>query len=591
MESVEKVGASTESKAALQDRKIEVVSLNKLEKSTPPKAYLPAEFEFEKVANEAINEDLNKSIESVSPRAASEKELGENIQIDLENQIEAAKKETDALYEIAKEVESTKSPQLEKTATALVDELKKIQSGGMKLTPAGYAKVEKDLISTLEDLGYEVIHDSKGLVEGAVKTSDVNLSRSIEVKKRLNKIINYDLLETGAQDFLKSPTAALREDIRNGYGKESKARKAFEEAERKYGQNAEKRGKKSITSMRYSEKPESIAKLIRTPSALQDVKNVASKDQFAQIERELLEHMNGLPEQRAQAFFREVRPQLNAEARSVGEQILESKIPKASPAGKAAQREKIQNMVLDDISKSTITGERPTKALDLWKTSEGQQLIKQSLEGNPNKKEVLKYLSDQSFNDFTSSIISPLGEVNFTKLNNMLKDPATISNLRMVAGEEGVNFLRNLEQLTNRVKKNADILERTIAKSTSKERKEIEGVLKKRGEERFKKAKGKRDAVKADEKALEEAKEKASFTYKLDEFLDDYGVKTKGLMAALGIWKIGTLEGAGLVAAFEIFKKLSTNKNVQYAFKNAAAPKKSSAQFLRSIDVLSDAME
>lgn len=622
--------------ADLKEKKLSPTEMDKLGQSMSinVQPYLPAEFEAEKIAEEAIDESLNSRVESIAQRAPNERELGQNIQKDLETQIEASQKETDALYDIAKEVENTAKPNLQKTATAIVNEIKKLQKGNLKLSPEGFKKAEEDLFKTLEDLGYHPVLDEAGNLSSAVREKQIPLSQSIEVKKRLNKIINYDLLDSSAQDVLKNPTAALREDIRKGYGKNTRQREAFEEAERKYGENAEKKGKKSITKIRLSETPETTAKIIKTPSGLADVKDVVSKEQFAQIERELLEHLRGLSEERANAFYREVRPSLSSDTRSLAEEIIQSKAPKSSPTRKQAQKNKIEETIYEDISKASLTGERPDKVLNLWKTKEGQQLIKNALKDNPNKEQIIKYLSDQSFNDFAASVVTPEGKVNFKKLNEFLKDPATADNIRLVAGEDGYNFLKNLQTISERVAKNSSILERTIAKSTAperekilkeidklgqkriakqksknlepskvekigqnkwnketiKDRKETAEILSEKGKERFKKAKEKRENLSKQEKEAADAAEKRTLMYKLDDFVKSYGIKGKGLLTALGLWQIGPIETVSGIAAYEAFIFLSKNPKARQALKKAAAGWQSSIYFLQSLDSFEEAL-
>lgn len=571
----------------LRNRKIAQKDFTKLESgiAIEPKPYLPAEFQAETIAEDVLSNDLTQRIEGISQRATTERELGQSVQKDIERNITQSKKETDALYDVAKEVESTSRPNVEKTANSIVEQLNKLEGESINLTPEGYSKAEKQLRQTLTDLGYGIEVDEAGKVIRAVKNSDIPLSKAVELKRRLNNIINYDLIDTSAQDFLKGPAHELRGEIRVGYGdKNSPARKAFEEAETKFGEFAEKKGKKSIRSMRTSEKPESIANTIRTPSGLADIKDVVSPEQFAQVERELLEHMRGLSEEKAAAFYREMRPSLTQDIRSIAEEIIESKAPKNSSNRKVAQREAIQKKALDDIAKATITGERPEVALDLWKTSEGQQLIKQSLENNPNKKEVLKYLQDQSFKDFSASVVNADGLVDFKKLDKLLKDKATLNNVRLVAGEDGVNFLKNLETLSSRVKKNASILEGKISKGSAKEREAIQKDLTKRGEQRFKKIKDKRLSA-------EEAEQKSGLLYKLDDLVSSYGWKGKGVLAALGVLKYGTAEGIALATSYEIFMRLAKNKKVQSAIKRAAAPNSSPVELMRSIFSIADAAD
>lgn len=587
-ESVQKIAEqkidqqATQKAQSLKDRKVEVKDFTKL-KHTPPMPYLPGEFEFEKVVDSAINTDLQASIEGVGERAASEKVLGENIQKDLDQQFDIRKQQTDQLYAEAAEGMETKYVNLNDTATSVFKQIQNIQKGGIKLSPEGYTKAEKQLLQALEDIGFAPVLDQDGKrVIDVIKVTDTELSKAVDIKKRLNNIINYDLKETGAQDFLKDPAHSLRGDIRRGYGsKENPQRVAFEKAEKLFGENAQQAKKKSISSSRYSEKPESIAKLIKTPSGLHDLKQNVSPDQFKQIEREVIEHINSLPEDKARNFYREIRGDLSSDAKVVAEEIIESKAPLPPSNRKQVQRSKIQDSVLEDISKASITGERPEKALNLWKTREGQQIIKHSLEGNPNKKQIIDYLSETSFNDFASSVVNPSGEINFKKLNEFLKDPATKENIRLVAGEEGLNFFNQLEKISDQAKRNFNIIEGVIDKGSASERSKIDKAISSRFS-RF-------DKHKELQKGAIESKNK--LVYKLDDFLKSYGIKTKALLALLGIVKLGTLETLALAGSHEAIKYMAKNKKVRQAIRQAAYPKQKPVNYIKAYEAIDRATE
>ena len=623
-----------EKTADLRTKKIAQEDFTKLE-SFAPEPYLPAEFKAEKIVEEAMSTELTERIEGHSQRAATEKELGESVQKDIERTIKERKAKTDADYAIAKEVEAGKRPNFKTTANTIVEEIKMIQSGGLNLTPEGYKKAEKQLIDTLTDIGYGVETGSNGEIIRAVKSHDVPLSQGVEVKRRLNNIVNYDLTETSAQDFLKRPTVALRQDIRVGYGpKNSKARKAFERAEKEFGEFAEQKGKKSIRSLRTSERPESVAGLIRTPSGLADVKSVVSPEQFSQIERELLEYLRSQNQERAAALYKELRPSFTEDANSIAEQIIESKAPKASATKKASERQALVDEALKSIARSTITLERPTAALNLWKTVEGQQLIKNELKNNPNEKEVLKYLQDQSFKDFAASIVDAEGKIDFKKLDKMSKkDPATAENLRLSSGEDAYQFLKNLEILSSRVKKNASILEDTISKGNANEREKIRKVIDKRGKERFERLKEKNSKLSPEEQVFKdnfgkearlekaeaaEAKnlrgqekfrksrekresktkeilqaekdaeqaaleaEKKKLIYKLDDLVKSYGVKAKGMFSLIGVSTLGPHIAIPAAVSYELVSKMAKSKTVRDAIKKAASPHADAAAILQS---------
>lgn len=569
----------------LKSRKIDSKDFTKLEQA-PPEPYLPESFDAENIAEEMIDSDVDRAIENIAPKAESSKQFGEQLVEDINNVNESNEKAYDQLYEKANSNIQNKKVKADETVGSIFKQIQKIEEGNLKTIPAGLEKVKTELFSIMEDLGFKGVIDEAGNLVNTVKEADVPLSKAIELKRRINKLINYDLLEGGYQDLLKDPANKLRESIRKGYGsKTSEARKAFEEAEKRFGENAERMGRKSIRGARTSEKPESLIKVIRTPSGYADMVSVVSPEMRKQIDRELLDHMKSLSEDRARQFYRELRPQLSADTRAVAEQILESKVPKVGPGRKELQRSKIQEGVIEDLSRATITGERPDKALKLWKTQEGQQLIKASLENNPNKKEVIKYLSDQSFKDFVSSFVSPEGKIDFKKLNALVKDPTTAKNIEMVGGKEALDFFRNLEQLSNRVEKNLKIIEDKIGKGTAKERKEVQQILESRGKERFKKTReAKEEAVKLAEQA-----EKDKLLYKFDDLLNSYGFKAKGLLAALGIFKLGAPTAAALGITYEVVMRVAKSKEARDALRKAATSGKENPKALiNAIDVFAN---
>lgn len=558
-----KIGETTD---YLKTKKIDPKDFTKLQ-NTQPEPYLPGEFDFvpQQTAENIVDSELESSIEKIGERAPTERELGVNIKEDIENQIGVAEAEVDDLYKIASEGEGAKNPDLTRTSDALVQEIQKIQGGGIKLSPEGYTKAEKQLIQTLEDLGYSIIRNEEGLVTGAARERMDTLTRAVDIKKRLNKIIDYDLKETGAQDFLKNPVAQLRKDIRDSYGpKDSVQRQAFERAERLHGEKAEKLKKKSILNSRYSEKPEELAKTIKTPSGLHDLKEVVSEGQFRQIEREILENLKSLSEEKAAKFYREIRPALSQDTRVTAEQIINSKSPASSPNLKTLQKQKLQDRILNDISEASITGGRPEKALDLWKTKEGQQLIKNSLEGNPNKDEIIKYLSETSFNDFAASVVGKDGTIDFGKLDKLLKDPATLSNLELVAGKEGVDFLRQLETISDRAKKNFSMIEGKLDKASARERGKFDQEL----NDKFKgRVKTRNEALKEKELSDQTAVEK--LVYKMDDMMQSYGIKAKGALALVGI-SVAPGTTVALTVSYELLKKIMKSPSIRKSAREAA---------------------
>lgn len=562
----------------LKDRKVEQKFFDKLEGETVAEPYLPKEFEAVETVEKVVNEELEASLEALAPRVTTEKQLGENIKAQIDSGLKEAENAYKPAYELAEEAASTKYTTPLNTAKLATDTLKNLEA--LTTKPEGYKQVIKTLQDALKDAGFVINRDKDGIIEFAVSDKQVSGSQLMELGRRLNKIIRYDSIDKAVQDRLKPVVQAIKQDIKAALKGDKNALEMYETAERDFAKSANKFGKESIRKIRKMDAGEKVAKLIRNPTTLADLKEVVPEGQFKEIERELLEHVRNLNEDKARAFYREVRPHLSQDAQAVGEEILESKIPRAEPSRKESLRNKIKDTVLNDLSKSSLTGERPDAALKLWKTKEGQQIIKESLKDNPNKKEIVDYLTNQSLKDMTSSIVNAEGKINFKKLNDFLKDPATVDNIRLVGGEEGVNFFKNLETLSKRAERNLSVMEGRIDKGSAKDRAELARVLEKKGEGRFGRLKQK-----------EIDKTRDTLLYRMDDYLNSFGIKTKGLLALIGISKFGIPGVLEATAAFHIVRKMLQSKKVQHAIKQAAGPRTDPTYLINAYEMLDNAIE
>ena len=606
--------------ADLRDKKVVKLEFNKPNQILP-EPYLPEQFNPETIVEEVVNNEIEQALDSFAARSENEMELGQKIAKDIEATNEKAEKVYSELYDTASKGAEGKSANVKNTANSVLEQVQKIDAYDLETMPEGYRKVRKQLMDILTDLGFGVEVDELGKATRVIKSSDISLKKAIELKKRANKLVNYDLQNTGAQDFIKDVLPKLRQDIRVSYGpKKTPERKAFEKAEELFGENAEKLKTKAAKSARFTEKPESTARLVRTPSGFADVKQVVSPEQLKQIERSLLDRMQQMTEDKARTFYREFRPQLSNDAKNIAEQIIESKIPAKAPGKKELQRQKIQSMFLDDISQASITGERPDRALKLWKTPEGQQIIKESLKDNPNKEKVLKYLQDQSYKDFAQSIIKDDGKLDFKKLKLMLKDKATVDNLRMIGGEDAVQFLRHAEQLSNRVDKNFQLISGKIDKFTADGRKEVTKALERKGKERIARAaqkqptkaekianelispegaKGRKEVAKAATergeqklgKIAEERKNNDVFR-KFDDWMKSLSESNKTLMTIFGIKMLGASTLGGGILAAKVLEKAVKSPAIRSAFRKAASSKSESpVYFINAIENLNTELE
>jgi hemoglobin-like flavoprotein len=541
----------------IRGKKIEPQFLDKLSKEAPSIAepYQPSELKLPEVENSLIKSQNEARLNAISERAGSEKELGENIQKDIQDQLKKAQEGYEPLYELVQE--QAKDIKYEPTKTMdLVDTtLKDLQS--LKTKPEGYQKVISTLEDALEDLGNKKLN-TRGFGGFTVK-EPIPLTNLMELGRRLNKIIDYDIVGSSIKDKLKPVVRSVKQEIREALGKANPTlSQVFNTAEKSYGDTAEKFGKELILKMRGEQIPEKLAKYLDHPTSIQELKKVLSPKQISQVEREVLNKIEGLSPEKSRKYYREVQDQLSPESRKVALEIVKEKSPQ-SPFGKDAQIRKLQNGVLDDLSQSLASGKRPEKTLKLMKTNKGTQIVNDAIKGTPNKKEVLNYLREQSFYDFASSIVGKDGKIDYKKLNEYLKDTATINNLKQLGGSEAVNFLRNLENMTKRFEKNLKLMEKIPGKQAPAEY----------GKDRLKQM----------------ARKEQPFKFKVEDLVDSLGIPTKTALGVIGALTFGIPKTAVAGVGLKLLYKMIINPKVQRAFKNALNQSRiSPVQLLQSFE-------
>lgn len=578
--------------------KIEALSRDVVPLSEP---YVPENLNAVEIAEETGNKALEERISGISQRATTERELGQNVQNDIKSRLQEAKDSYQPAYQLAEEAAQTIHHVPVNTASTATSILKSIDS--LKTKPPGYARVISDLENVLTDAGFVIQRDANGAISEVISSTNPSLNKTMELGRRLNEIINFDTIEKTAQDRLKPVVRAVKQDVRNALRKNTEALEMFENAEREFAESAQKFGRDSIKAIRSSEATEKVANIIKSPTALADIKAVVSQQQFAQIERELLEKMKGMTEDKAKTLYRELRPSLSTDAQSVAEEILESKLPREAPSRAEKITKNIKDSIFNDLARSAETGERPSTVLNLWKTKRGQQIIKDSLKDNPNKSEILKYLQDQSFYDFASTFVDVSGKVDYKKFNKLLKDPTTIENIRMVGGEEAVAFFKNIENLSKRIDSNVALME----KIPTKEQDKVGKTLLRRAKERNQKLSPEhrvaiealQESPKTAQKGTEilkgtkranESAQKSTWQYKIDDYFKTLGVKPKLLFHLLGIshFGIGSVAATG---SYELLMKLAKSPRAREAFKRAASSRTDPTAFFIALENLNQETE
>ncbi len=544
-----------------KERKIEPQILDKLTKETESFAapYQPEEFKFEEIEN-SFPQMEDARLDKIAPRAESEKALGENIQKDIESRFEEAKKTYEPLYNLVEEQAENIEYSPKKSIDVAKNTLKELES--LKTKPEGYQKVISTLEDSLQDLGMKPI-TSKGF-EGMRTQQPIPLQNLMELGRRLNKIIDYDVVGPSIKDKLKPLVRSVKQDIRQALEETNpNLSQVYNAAEKQYGEVAQKFAKEPITKIREQGLPEKIAGALNYPTAIQDLKTVLSEPQIAQVEREVLSKLNSLPHNKAQGYYREIANQLSPESRKLASDIVKEKHPQARGE---TQIKRLENVVLDDLNKSINSGKRPEKTLNLMKTQKGNRIVENALKHNPNSEELIKYLRDQSLYDFSSSILDKNGKIDFKKLKDYLKDPATIDNIKKMGGHEAVAFLQNLEGMSQNLERNLKLLEKLPKKPESS------GQL---GKEKLQKM----------------ARKEMPLKFKLEDFANDLGLPTKTVLGVTGTLALGLPKTLLAGMTLKILYKFVTNRKTQLAFKKAASQRINPQSLLQAFEQFDDSIE
>lgn len=559
----------------------------------------PATTTFEKEAKALEDGAVNEMSEKISPRAASKEELGDTIKETVESNLEKAKSEYRPLYTEVKEAAEGILSNPSKTAEVAGDKLLRISK--LKTKPAGYPAVISNLENALKDIGYTIERDEAGEIAGIFKETDVSVSDQIELAIRLNEIVDYEAVEPTVKDTLKGVVRALKQDIRTGLAANPDTLAAFELAEQAHANTASKFSTPTMRKIRGQDAGEKIAKMAESPSTFAALKETLSQEVVKQVEREFLEDLQGKSFENAKKQYREMRSHISKEASDIAKQILEGK----NPYNPLARKKAIQNSVLEDLSNAFTTGERPSKALNLWKTPKGQKIIRETFKGSPNWQPVKQYLEKQSFNDMVASVMKD-GQIDVKSLKKFLKDPTSLSNIRAQGGKEAVQFFKSLESNIQNLERNVKLLERVPFESNVFKQKMLEAELRlasqkqitKTGQEALKtqRARAKESTGEKGKKILKESVEKSyPIKTRLQNarkwFTETMGINEKGIISVFGLMKLGLPNTVATMIGFRIMERMLTSARFRKAFKEASKYHANPQRFLLSIKKMGEALD
>ncbi len=440
----------------LKTKKVSEEPINRLNEESirMSEAYQPARINLSRESQALDRTAIEERIEGVGERAVTDQDLGHSIREDINNNLQAAREEYAPLYRQAEQAAENLTHTPQNTAREAGNRITRLER--IRTRPANYQSTIRQLETILEDAGYTIQRDEAGNIERILQNGPVSVADSIELGRRVNSLIDFELIDPNVKNILRPVVRAIKTDVRAGLGANPDALAAYELAEAEHARVSQLFNRDSIRKIRSTESGERVAGIINSGTAAQDVRAVVSPAQQEQIEREILERLNNKNYEQARKQLREVERNLSGQNRALARDIVEAK----NPHNTGVRNRLTQQGILDDISSAFNKGTRPDKTLNLWKTPKGQRLVRDAFRDSPNWAQVRSYLEKQSFNDMVASVLKPNGTIDFQKFNTFMKDPAAVQSIRDLGGEQAVSFFRGLETRVKQFESNAKILER-----------------------------------------------------------------------------------------------------------------------------------
>lgn len=575
--------------------------------------------DFVKEAESIERDTIQELIEESGERAASEEALGNEIRDTIETRLEEAKASYRPLYQEVEEASKGIISQPVSTGRYAGEKLKEIVK--YKTKPEGYERVIRTLENVLEDTGYAIQKNKEGVIEEIIKTKDTAVDDMIEVGRRLNEMIAFDTFEPSVENVLKKVVKEVKADIRRSLAGHPELLEQWNTAEATHGDVASRFGRKSVKSIRGQQAGERVTKALESPTAMADVKQILSPEDLKQFEREMLEKLNSQSYDNAQKMYRKMKGHLSEQNKMLAREIVEAK----NPHNPAMREKLVKQSVVDDMSKTLTTGERPEKTMKLWQTPKGQRLVKDAFYGSPNWPQVKNYLERQSFADMVKSVTTKEGVIDFKQFNEFMKDPAMVKNIREQGGEEAVTFFKNMKDMVKKAEwkvKRLDRLptkedvelykkfrkeslgQRKIERAVEKQQKPKRVVEKFREEKIYSKKKGTPKPTDQEMKTIEERGRKildrmadADFPIQAHAktlanwMKESLGFPAKAAISAIGLMKLGLSKSVVGMIGYRMLNKFMTSPAMRDVFRHVINTDINTIQLMIALEALGNAAE
>lgn len=367
------------------------------------------------------------------------------VQEAIKQNFNTAQKEYRNLYNGVRKFAETQEVQPIRSRQLIENLQKKIYN--VRTMAPGYKATGEALTTAQKDLG--VASDLIG--EGAqILNQPVTVDKLLDLAVRLGEHINYEALTPSIKELLKPVVQTLKAEAREALGKNPLALKAFNQAEAKFADTAERFGNDAIRAARSAESPEALISTFTSPTNVKNLGRVISGEARDIAERQILQTIANQSTDVAKKTLRQLNPFLSDRAKEAAQQLIRL----GDKLEFAGQKALTQARVLEDVQNAVNLGVRPNFAMKTMQTLPGYKIVENALTRTPAGREVFNDMKRIFVGDIFESIVKENGTIDWSKAKDLIKNPDIRKVVRQISGEQGVNFLENLEKTAGKLEAN-----------------------------------------------------------------------------------------------------------------------------------------
>lgn len=364
---------------------------------------------------------------------------------------EAYKEEREALrpkYEAVRQ--EAKNVLLEPgNEVAQAKQLKK-ELNNVKTSPSAYKTVSKVVDDVISDLAPK---GKKGKDGKFIKPKPVTADKGLDLSVRLNDLINFEGLTPSIIDRLKPLRKSIKQRTAAAL-KEANERvyETLVEADKEYQGIATKYGTDTIRKLRSTELPESLTAEYLKPSNIEDLRNLlGGTDTWASIERQIVDALGRQSYDKGIRTLEKLSPYLSQRAKQSAQELINLGDIQ-TPSGRVRAT---QNKIADDVASAIQDRKDPVYTLNIMQTPRGYDSAKRLLSISPEGKRLFNILERKVLDKMLDGIKGEKG-VDWQKMKPLLKDPDARKMFQKMLGNDGVQFIENLDKYRENITRNLD---------------------------------------------------------------------------------------------------------------------------------------